>query len=99
MRLWLHTLIWVCNWNTRESRSFRRSPTPFEPIRDKRGNFSKLIPAKKSTVDFISCLNGRGLAFDAKRTRFPLANVHEHQVRYLKRYLDWRRLCLRSCGS
>jgi recombination protein U len=66
--------------------------TPFKPIRDRKGNFSKLIPAKKSTVDFIGCLNGRGIAFDAKetieRTSFPLRNVHDHQTRYLKRYKD-----------
>lgn len=68
--------------------------TPFKPIRDKQGNFSKLIPEKKSTVDFIGCLNGRGLAFDAKETNrpsFPLANVHDHQTRYLLRY--------RNCGG
>lgn len=65
--------------------------TPFKPIRDKQGNFSKLIPEKKSTVDFIGCLNGRGLAFDAKETNRPslsLANVHDHQTHYLMRYRD-----------
>lgn len=65
--------------------------TPFKPLRDRQGNFSKLIPAEKSTVDFIGCLNGRGLAFDAKetnKTNLPLANVHEHQTRYLMRYRD-----------
>lgn len=69
----------------------QKIPTPFKPIRDRKGNFSKLIPAKKSTVDFIGCLNGRGIAFDAKETKrpsLPLDNVHEHQVRYLKRYKD-----------
>ncbi|MCO7127786.1 Holliday junction resolvase RecU [Sporolactobacillus shoreicorticis] len=47
--------------------------------------------SEKSTVDFIGCLNGRGLAFDAKETKrpsLPLANVHEHQTRYLMRYRD-----------
>jgi recombination protein U len=52
----------------------------------------KAIYSEKSTVDFIGCLNGRGLAFEAKetkeRTSFPLRNVHDHQVRYLKRYKD-----------
>lgn len=65
--------------------------TPFKPLRDKQGNFSKLIPAEKSTVDFIGCLNGRGIAFDAKETKrpsLPLANVHDHQTRYLMRYRD-----------
>lgn len=65
--------------------------TPFKPLRDKQGNFSRLIPAEKSTVDFIGCLNGRALAFDAKETKrpsLPLANVHEHQTHYLLRYRD-----------
>nr|DAL87865.1 MAG TPA: Holliday junction-specific endonuclease [Caudoviricetes sp.] len=64
--------------------------TPFKPIRDGNGNFRRLIPAKKSTVDFIGCLDGRGLAFDAKETRernrFPLENVKEHQVQFLEKY-------------
>lgn len=66
--------------------------TPFKPIRDKDGNMRRLIPEKKSTVDFIGCLNSRGIAFDAKetseRTSFPLANVKEHQVSFLEKYRD-----------
>jgi Penicillin-binding protein-related factor A, putative recombinase len=69
--------------------------TPFKPIRDHEGKMKALIPEKKSTVDFIGCLNGRGLAFDAKetkeRTSFPLANVKEHQLRFLEKY--------RNCGG
>lgn len=56
----------------------------------------KTFYAEKSTVDFIGCLNGRGVAFDAKetkeRTSFPFKkNVHEHQVRFLEHY--------RNCGG
>lgn len=69
--------------------------TPFKPIRDKDGNMRRLVPEKKSTVDFIGCLNGRGLAFDAKETNerasFPLANVKEHQAVFLEKY--------RNCGG
>lgn len=69
--------------------------TPFKPIRDREGKMRALIPEKKSTVDFIGCLNGRGIAFDAKetnnRTNFPLENVKEHQVQFLEKY--------RNCGG
>ncbi|MFX3616247.1 MAG: Holliday junction resolvase RecU [Sporolactobacillus sp.] len=51
--------------------------------------------SEKSTVDFLGCLNGRGIAFDAKetvnRTNFPLSNVHEHQINFLEKY--------RNCGG
>jgi len=75
----------------------QKIPTPFKPIRDRKGNFSKLIPAKKSTVDFIGCLNGRGIAFDAKETKRPsllLDNVHEQSSAVSETIQGLRRLCV-----
>lgn len=52
----------------------------------------KAFYSEKSTVDFLGCINGRGIAFDAKETKernyFPLKNVHEHQLRFLEQYKD-----------
>jgi recombination protein U len=47
---------------------------------------------KKSTVDFIGCLKGgRAVAFDCKQVAgdsLPMANIHEHQVKYLRDVLE-----------
>ncbi len=42
---------------------------------------------KKSTVDFYGVVQGHFIAFDVKVTgapSFPLKNVHEHQVEYMR---------------
>jgi recombination protein U len=66
-------------------------PTPIQ-ITESRANYVKGYKKGKSTVDYVGIANGRGIAFDAKSTkettRFPLDNVHKHQVEYLKRYED-----------
>lgn len=66
-------------------------PTSWKVIR--RGK--KIISAfseEKSIVDFLGIHHGRTIAFDAKstneRTRFPLDNVHQHQVNFLKSWFD-----------
>lgn len=45
-------------------------------------------PLEKSTVDFIGVSHGRAIAFEAKstniKTNFPLKNIREHQIQYLK---------------
>ena len=42
---------------------------------------------KQSTVDFIGCVMGKAIAFDAKettnKTSFPLANIKKHQLDFL----------------
>ncbi|MGM7635658.1 Holliday junction resolvase RecU [Bacillus sp. Hm123] len=61
-------------------------PTPTKNIR------GQIAYEKKSTVDYYGITHGRALAFDAKSTRettrFPLDNVHEHQVKYLNSFQD-----------
>jgi len=49
----------------------------------------KGLVAKQSTVDYTGTLNGgKSIAFDAKETQsktsFPLANIEDHQLAYLK---------------
>lgn len=63
--------------------------TPWKVIR-KGNQIVSAFPEKKSTVDFIGVYRGKAIAFDAKSTKnttsFPLANVDEHQVRFIA---DW----------
>lgn len=70
---------------------FHEVPTSWKVIRQGR-RIVEAFPEKKSIVDFLGIADGRGLAFDAKttreRTRFPLANVEEHQVQFLRKYHD-----------
>ena len=64
--------------------------TPWQIIR-KGKQIVTAFPSKKSTVDYIGVANGKAIAFDAKstreRTRFPLSNIAEHQINFLK---DWQ---------
>lgn len=61
-------------------------PTPTKNIK------GRIVYEKKSTVDYHGITHGRALAFDAKScretTRFPIKNIHEHQINYLKRFQD-----------
>ncbi|MBO1513231.1 Holliday junction resolvase RecU [Metabacillus bambusae] len=61
-------------------------------ITEDNGRYIKGYKKNKSTVDYVGIAHGRGIAFDAKSTQintsFPLANVHEHQVEYLKKFKD-----------
>lgn len=54
---------------------------------DEQGFITKAYFEKKSTVDYYGIAQGIALSFDAKETRlksFPLKNIHEHQVEYMK---------------
>ena len=68
----------------------QKVPTPWKVFYDKRTKRSRAIPKEKSTVDYIGIANGRAIAFDAKSTRettrFPLANIEDHQVKFLKQW-------------
>lgn len=61
-------------------------PTPAKQVN------GKMIYTEKSTVDFVGISHGRCIAFDTKstkeRTRFPLKNIHEHQVDFLRSWQD-----------
>lgn len=54
---------------------------------DGQGMITKAFFEKKSTVDFIGVIQGTAVAFDAKETHlksFPLSNIHDHQLAYMK---------------
>lgn len=69
----------------------QKVPTPWRVIRRGKQIISA-HPEKKSTVDFVGVANGKAIAFDAKstreRTRFPLSNIEQHQVLFLKNFQD-----------
>lgn len=67
----------------------QKVPTPITPIKiDKESRHITLAYfEKKSTVDYIGAVQGIPVCFDAKECKtdsFPLANIHEHQVTFMK---------------
>ena len=69
----------------------QKNPTPITPVRfaKKSRHITLAYFEKKSTVDYIGAVQGIPVCFDAKECatdRFPLANVHEHQIRFMKEF-------------
>ncbi|MBR2528949.1 MAG: Holliday junction resolvase RecU [Blautia sp.] len=67
----------------------QKIPTPITPIRiDKQSSQITLAYfEQQSTVDYIGAVQGIPVCFDAKECSsdtFPLANVHHHQVSFMK---------------
>lgn len=66
----------------------QKVPTPITPINiDKATRHITLAYFdQKSTVDYIGAVQGIPVCFDAKectQDTFPIANIHEHQVRFM----------------
>ena len=69
----------------------QKIPTPITPIAiDKATRHITLAYFdQKSTVDYIGAVQGIPVCFDAKECHtdtFPLANIHEHQVEFMKNF-------------
>ncbi len=69
----------------------QKVPTPITPINiDKESRHITLAYFdQKSTVDYIGAVQGIPVCFDAKECntdRFPLANIHEHQMAFMKEF-------------
>lgn len=67
----------------------QKVPTPITPIKiDKESHHITLAYfEQKSTVDYIGAVQGIPVCFDAKECKtdaFPLANVHPHQIAFMK---------------
>lgn len=67
----------------------QKIPTPITPVKiDKEHRHITLgYFEQKSTVDYIGAVQGIPVCFDAKECNaktFPLANVHAHQVQFMK---------------
>ncbi len=69
----------------------QKIPTPIKPINidhDTR-RITLAFFDQKSTVDYIGVVQGVPVCFDAKECagdRFPIQNIHEHQVEYMREY-------------
>ena len=69
----------------------QKIPTPITPIQmDKQSRHNTLAYfEQKSTVDYIGCVQGIPVCFDAKECSsdtFALQNLHEHQVRFMTEF-------------
>ncbi len=69
----------------------QKIPTPITPINiDKQSRHITLAYFdQKSTVDYIGAVQGIPVCFDAKecaKDTFALANIHEHQVEFMKQF-------------
>lgn len=89
----LEDLINHTNENYREKKLglIQKIPTPITPITiDKEHRHITLAYFdQKSTVDYIGAIQGIPVCFDAKEcaaNTFPLQNVHEHQVAFMKEF-------------
>lgn len=70
----------------------QKIPTPITPMEfDKiHGHITLAYFEKKSTVDYIGAVQGIPVCFDAKECnedRFPLANIHEHQMEFMENFI------------
>lgn len=69
----------------------QKVPTPITPInidKDTR-HITLAYFDQKSTVDYIGVVQGVPVCFDAKECNtdtFPLANIHEHQVEFMRNF-------------
>jgi recombination protein U len=80
-------------YNARGEAVITKIPTPWKVQRN-RQPFTKqyaiayAYPEKKSTVDFGGTAAKKSIWFDVKatkhKTNFPLANIHQHQLDYLR---------------
>jgi recombination protein U len=67
----------------------QKVPTPITPVRmDKENRHITLAYFdQRSTVDYIGAVQGIPVCFDAKecsKDTFPLANIHPHQVEFMR---------------
>lgn len=69
----------------------QKIPTPITPIQieKKSRHITLAYFDQKSTVDYIGAVQGIPICFDAKECAaktFPLQNVHEHQIQFMKEF-------------
>ena len=69
----------------------QKIPTPITPITIEKStrHITLAYFDQKSTVDYIGAVQGIPVCFDAKECAvktYPLQNVHEHQIRFMKEF-------------
>lgn len=67
----------------------QKIPTPITPVKisSETRQITLAYFEQKSTVDYIGAVQGLPVCFDAKECKedvFPLANVHKHQIQFMK---------------
>ena len=69
----------------------QKIPTPITPVKMDKGSHQITLAyfEQQSTVDYIGLAQGIPICFDAKECstdRFPLDNIHEHQVYFMEEF-------------
>lgn len=67
-----------------------KQPTPFIPIRNRKGQIVSCKVEKKATVDFMGRYRGMPVAIEAKHTssdRINFSEVKEHQAKFLDDFI------------
>ena len=77
------------NYRLKKLALIQKIPTPITPVRiDKQNRHITLAYfEKQSTVDYIGCVQGIPVCFDAKECAvdtFPMMNIHEHQIEFMR---------------
>ncbi|MBQ6551210.1 MAG: Holliday junction resolvase RecU [Lachnospiraceae bacterium] len=77
------------DYRNRNLALIQKVPTPITPITidPESRHITLAYFDRQSTVDYIGAVQGIPVCFDAKECQtdtFPLANVHEHQVRFME---------------
>lgn len=92
-RFFLEELVNMTNdkYRSQKLALVQKVPTPIKPITidQTTRHITLAYFEQKSTVDYIGVVQGIPICFDAKECatdRFPLANVHEHQIRFMKEF-------------
>lgn len=73
-----------------------KRPTPIQISKVKftsgKPEVTKGLFNQKSTLDYVGVYKGKYIDFDAKKTlnktSFPIDNIHEHQIKHIKRVID-----------
>ena len=77
------------DYRNRNLALIQKVPTPITPveIEPESRHITLAYFDQQSTVDYIGAVQGIPVCFDAKECKtdtFPLANVHEHQIRFME---------------
>lgn len=77
------------NYRLKKLALIQKIPTPITPVKiDKQNRHITLAYfEKQSTVDYIGCVQGIPVCFDAKECAvdtFPMMNIHEHQIEFMR---------------
>ena len=74
-----------------------KKPTPIGIVK---GNYTKITEAyfkTQSTLDYNGLYKGKYIEFEAKETKcktsFPLKNIHEHQIKHIKKIIEHKGIC------